>query len=421
VSPVPVAGAGEASAYERAEQRLGVGDFDEAASFFEDGAREVGCDSDAWERAVTVRLALDEQGEAAADIDRFARSCGAQEPGRVARLYIQVAENRVSRDAWRDVARAAAAAMPWSERAGSTSLKLVARVRLGTALWRLNERPRALVQLNAAVAEATRKGATLADPQEEEALAEARYWLAEDVFEARRPVFLPPHRVDSRSGSGLISYDLRELLLVRQWDDAMKAEAAFLRVYGVRVEWRHCSNMRPAPANSVDCGDGPGTLAHLDSGDRPERFVLSEDPLAETWKGTPPSARWAIESAVAIATAWREVAATVDTLTLRATPADDKPLTWEEIRNCWDCGIPDPRVEIVHDRIHDALRTCMRLIKQSRVLDKINVCAQRYWSTYPFEGRDLADDLFPPVVNVTWPVDFLAVPFAPLPIASSRL
>jgi hypothetical protein len=393
--PVAVAHADERSAYERAEARIGVADFEAAASLFEASA-SASCGSDAWERAVRLRVDLEETSLASSDADRFARICGQKEPGRVARILLVLAEGHAANGRWRAAAGAATAAVRWADRAQSTPLRAAAHVRLGAALWQANERSGATSALAAAIADATRGGASQADAkgaaEKQEALAEARFWLAEAIRQAHhRAVVLPRYRGDWSRDSIYRYYDRVMPELRRQWGDAVTAEAAFLRVFGVPAKTRRCVRLflfsPDPPRDWVDCGDGP---------DASERLVLSQDPLADAWNGTPPSARWAIASAQEIGAIWREVYDTYFALSLSLVrPRKEGAVTWE--RECWDCG---GGPEAPEDALHRAMAgfsTCLRLSRAFKIIDDLEACSagKARFITFFNDGAERIEELFP--------------------------
>jgi hypothetical protein len=405
--PVAVAHADPRSAYELAEARAGVADFEAAASLFEASAR-ANCRSDAWERAVHLRVALGEPLLASADADRFARSCGGMEAARVARMHLQLAEGHAGGGRWRAAAGAAAAAVRWADRARSTPLRAAAQVRLGAALRQANDRSGATAALARAVADATRGGASQADPdggaERREALAEARFRLAESIRHAQQRVVLPSYRGD-RSEDSVFGYVTRVLpQLRRQWTDAVKAEAAFLRVFGVEATTRRCSVPRgwfdPLPPDAVDCSEG------LDGS---ERLVLSQDPLADTWTGTPPSARWAVASAREIGAIWVEVYDTWASL----------PSIKCDSRYCWDCrGCGGPSVpEVVDRRAIVAFKACLHFSRAFEIVDEVEACSRSEWQFDRVEAKERIDELFP---QIGYMRRFEAMPVAlPFPASSA--
>jgi hypothetical protein len=388
-----VAHADEPSAYERAEARVGIADFEAAASLFEASAR-ADCHSDAWERAVHLRVALEEPLLASSDADRFARVCGWMEPGRVARMHLQLAEGHAASGRWRASAGAAAAAVRWADRARSTPLRAAAHVRLGAALWQADDRAGATAALAAAVAAATRAGAPAdaeGEAEKQEALAEARFRLAEAIRQTHHRVVLPRYRGDWSKRS-IDGYQVRVMPeLRRQWDEAVKAEAAFLRVFGVHAKTKRCitpmlgSNF---PPDSVACGEGP---------EDSERVVIYEDPLDAAWTGTPPSARWAVASAEEIGAIWREVYDTHVALTVSLVrPPKEGELSWDEIKDCWDCVRGPLAPEDATHRVIAAFSTCLRLSKAFNIVDHYDACAEGKTAFgFYFETPERIGELFP--------------------------
>jgi hypothetical protein len=363
-------------AFERAEARMGMADFEDAAALFEESGGDATqdlCGPDAWSRGATLRMALGDPAQAVTDAARFEQACGAREPEAVVRLWLALADSQVAREAWREAVGAASRAARWADRTRSRELQTIAHARRARMLLLAGDGKQADEEVAKLLARDGGPATTPATPDGAQALAEARFVAATRVREKQKPIVIPAY-VGDRSSPSIQAYARRVgSSIAQKWYGAIYAEAAFSRVFGVTADVRPCS----LTTTRVVSGDGRAELFRFqsyecDAGDFTYgalRLDSSERPLDAAWRGAPPSLRWAIASAAAIGTLWLDVANTE-----RAFPTIRPDLDPRLKPGVFVCGGPDPPSVVAAARANAAFAACVRFSAAGGIADAVPAC-----------------------------------------------
>lgn len=235
--------------YELGGTYQAIGEFSEAASWYERYARESPREEKASEAlldAIVLRLGTGAEREAIADADLYNKLYGSKRPAMTAKIAFAVGAHFIEGERWEEARKRLAGSMALIDKAASLHVRMQAHTLHGRALYKLGKAPEAAsehrltIQLAAALPREGQRVHTTADQGgfDERALAlaltalgESHTYFAEEAARAAEAIKLPPFRGkrDAASISSWVRKDLAPALQKRR-AAIEQAEKLYLKV-----------------------------------------------------------------------------------------------------------------------------------------------------------------------------------------------
>lgn len=320
--------------------------------------------AEALAEAAILRLGLGDAEKAQEDAEALARAHGRARPDLVARVALARARDLAGIHEWTALLALLSRVVPGLDRRVALDDRLEAHALLGRALDRLGRAQEATAQHRRTLAVASGAAGTSGAARGQrgaDAVAEARFLLAEAEHERARQIVLVPYAGKGDRESVLLYINGPAARWIARRARAIDlAEEAYLRVLGVTPP------RRAAPLY----GPAADLYAPISRWARPE-----DDPFEPAFRGTVPSPRWAIAAAARTATAWIAFVKTASALPLfpRPDPHAIVPgttgLTYEELRGVHGSFDPNEWLETPKQHAAHACATVLRLSLAHRIVD----------------------------------------------------
>lgn len=368
---------------ESAEAHHAVVELSEAARDWEAFARQNLADTRSPEvqtRAALLRILLGQDREAALDAGEIQHIWGHKHPALVARVGLALARSRADHEAWDDARAALAQAAPVVSAGASIETRAEVEALLGrtfSALGRTREAiaaHRSVLGLAKQGKAAAKRGAAEWDEPARDAVAESRFFFAEQARLRAEAVKLAPY-VGSSERKPVFAYinTVAAPWATRRRAAIEEAVRAYASVLGIEIP-----PPRPAPRWDAAGGDPNAPTA-----------ALGDDPLLEPRSGGLPSIRWAIAAADRVGSLWAEYSHTLAVLPIpRALPGAEEISA--EYRSTIDWGdSPYP------ENAKRAFELGAQLSRKYRIVDEHSRACEAWLSAhYRMEFRSY-DELVP--------------------------
>jgi tetratricopeptide (TPR) repeat protein len=399
-----------------------IGAYAEAATMFERFTEEreaLDQAPPALEEAARLRLRLGQRDKAIADAALFQRLYARKHPERSSRITLAIAARDEQEEDFAASISLLTAAIPAIDRAAPLETRIEAHVRLGRALAAMGRAQGAAVEMSrvlviardraSAAAALKRRGKDEAkDAATEDAIAEARFFQAEQKREEVLKIKVAPYR-GSGDRASVLAYlnNAARAFVVQKQFALQEAERAYLRVFG--IELPPTTPPPPPPAPSP-----PGVIGLLNSGgggDPNAPLALKDDPFSTGWSGSPPSIRWAIAAAARVGAMWGDFVREI-----RSMPIPRDLRSPEEIRGTY-YQILDSMDELHKQHAKAAFKTCLRYSVESQRFDDFSRSCEAWLARNYSAEQHTVDEL---VSGPRWLHPGLVAEPAPAPARAAR-